>query len=149
MNKQLIIVIGLPGSGKTTMCQKLQTLNGYIIFDDFINNFYDGELLDTIQSGNKVCINDPRLCQHIIFEKYISIFKKYVNHDNIYLILFENNPNQCIKNVLQRNNNKVGIINTIKNNSKMYSTDNYTKWNHQIISPYSDKNHLDAMNYQC
>ena len=136
MDKQLVIVIGLPGSGKTTICQKLISYHGYIIFDDFLNNFYDGKILKKLKSGIKICINDPRLCQYLIFEKYISILEQYVDHENIHLVIFENNPDQCIKNIFQRKDNKKGLKNTIIKYSQMYFINNYTRWNHEIITVY-------------
>ena len=39
MDTKVIIVIGLPGSGKTTYSEKLSDV--YEIHDDFITNFFD------------------------------------------------------------------------------------------------------------
>ena len=44
MSEQLVIIIGLPCCGKTTLCQKYKEKD-YNIFDDFIFNFYNGELI--------------------------------------------------------------------------------------------------------
>ncbi|XWV24461.1 mg971 protein [Tupanvirus deep ocean] len=138
MNAQVVIIIGLPGSGKTTLSQKFID-DGYIIFDDFVNTFYNGDLINKIISGSplrKFCINDPRLCQFDIFNKHITIIEKYVNRSNIYLILYENDPKTCLVNIQNRKDNRKGITNTINNYSKFYYIDNYKTWNHEIIKVY-------------
>ncbi len=133
---QIIIVIGLPGSGKTFFCKNFNHENLYAVFDDFISDFYNGKLLDYITSGQKVIINDPRLCIKSIFIKYISIFESYVNSDQINLILFENNPKQCITNVKIRNDRRNNIIESITEYSKKYLLENYTRLDYKIIKIY-------------
>ncbi|ANB51041.1 hypothetical protein [Powai lake megavirus] len=151
MDKQLIIVIGLPGSGKTSWCKNQQE---YIIFDDFISTFYDGEIISALVNNKKVCINDPRLCIFDIFARHINIMEEYINRNNIYLVLFENNPQQCIINAHNRIENKYNNMNTfnpkqknlekqrlelnITEYAKKYSINNYLKWNHIIINVYSE-----------
>ncbi|AFX93083.1 hypothetical protein CE11_01057 [Megavirus courdo11] len=150
MDQQLIIVIGLPGSGKTSWCKNQC---GYIIFDDFISTFYDGKLISALVDNSNVCINDPRICIFDIFVRHINIIEKYINRNNIYLVLFENNPKQCIINANNRIENKYNSMNTfnpkqkilekqrlefnITEYTKKYSIDNYLKWNHTIINVYS------------
>src|SRR5205085_12093856 len=98
-NHQVLIIIGLPGCGKTTYSQHL---NDYIIFDDFINKFYDGFAIKAIQLGKSICLIDPRLCINNIFCKYIREIEKYIERENIKLVLFENNPDQCLRNIKSR-----------------------------------------------
>nr|WBF70306.1 hypothetical protein [Megavirus caiporensis] len=150
MDKQLIIVIGLPGSGKTSWCKNQHK---YIIFDDFISTFYDGEIISALVNNKKVCINDPRMCIFDIFTRYIKIMEKYIDRNNICLILFGNDPKQCIINTNNRIENKYNNMNTrnseqkilekkhlefnIVEYAKKYSIKNYLKWNHTIIDVYS------------
>jgi GTPase SAR1 family protein len=143
MNKRVIVVIGLPASGKTTFCNNInldnnrkENLEKYIIFDDFIYNFYNGDLVANIIAGKNVCINDPRLCLYDIFNKYISIIETYVDHNNIHLILFENNPTQCSKNINKNISHKKNLLNTIIKYSKKYSINNYAGWEHDVIKVY-------------
>ena len=42
----IIILIGLPCSGKTKFLESLKT---YEIYDDFISTIYDGELFEAIE----------------------------------------------------------------------------------------------------
>lgn len=132
-SSQIIVIIGLPGSGKSSFSENF--CQSHKIFDDFINIFYSGELMDNIKNHNKVCIIDPRLCVFAIFFKYITIIEKYASRKDIQLILFENNPSQCEKNVSVRNDGRI-LNNTIKNYSGNYSIDNYSQWNCYIMPVY-------------
>lgn len=140
MSKQLIIIIGLPGSGKTTLTQKYKN-KGYKIYDDFIDHFINYKLMKSIISGKNICINDPRLCNIKIFNFYIRIFQKYINKENIFLILFKNEPDKCIKNI--KNNNNYNDITKIKKNNSinkltvLYDINNYIDYKNKIISVYS------------
>lgn len=141
INSKVIIVIGLPGSGKTYFCKNFCQSNAYVLIDDFISGFYNGNLLDFIISGQKIIINDPRLCIQSIFSKYVSIIETYVNRNQIHLVLFENQPDQCIINALNRNEKKNNIKQTIMRYSENYHTINYINWNHEIIKVYCDYDH--------
>lgn len=126
---ELIVIIGLCGSGKSSLCYKYNT---HVIFDDFITHFYNGKLIDTIKEGNKVCIADPRLCIYKTFTRYIKQIELYTT--NIELILFENNPTQCLINIGNRNDGRKGIENTIMKYSELYNLANYWDYKHKIIS---------------
>ena len=140
----VIIVIGLPGSGKSKFCENLHNTDNYIIFDDFITYFYNDSVIDQLKTLNdtkhKVCLADPRLCMYDIFTKYIKIILKYVNKSNIQLVLFENNPDMCIFNAERRNDNKRNIVNTIKKYSEKYVLDNYEDYNFLEMPVYSSIN---------
>lgn len=128
---QVIIIIGLPGSGKTTLSN---TFIDYLLFDDFISTFYDGKVIAALKSGNKVCLNDPRLCIYDIFIKYMDIIEKYVDKQNIQLILFENNPTTCLSNVKHRNDGRKGIELCIIQYSELYDHNNYSAYKNAIIT---------------
>jgi GTPase SAR1 family protein len=132
MHYQIIIVIGLPGSGKSSFCRKFSN-DGYLIFDDFISKFFDGSLIETIASGSNVCINDPRLCFFHIFSKYISILEQIVPKNNILLYLFGNDPIQCFANLTKRNDLRKISFNTLLNYSQHYDILNYNKWNYHLL----------------
>lgn len=149
---KVIIVIGLPASGKTNYINSFITANqkkNYTVFDDFITTFYDGEAIKALKGLKEdkdktttpgVILIDPRLCMYDIFERYIKRIIDVVNlndsndSNDILLILFENNPEQCYNNVKRRieedkdsiNNNKnIGLENTIKQYSSRYKIENY------------------------
>jgi tRNA uridine 5-carbamoylmethylation protein Kti12 len=43
---QLVIIIGLPCSGKTTLAADIISSDSIKLFDDLISSFYDGESSD-------------------------------------------------------------------------------------------------------
>lgn len=132
-NYQLIIIIGLPGSGKTTLSNKM---TDHIIFDDFITHFYNGNLIKELQTNKKLCINDPRLCHFDIFNKYITIINKYIDKSNILLLLFQNDITNCINNLKKTYDGKLldSKITSLNNYSKLYDPNNYSQWIHQFLN---------------
>jgi GTPase SAR1 family protein len=128
-----IVIIGLPGSGKTTLLQEYCTQ--YIVYDDCVGSFFTSDLCDNLFAGKSLCIADPRLCNPEIFNKFIG---KYYTPSNTKLILFENDPEQCLQNVIARENNR-NIIhwkNTINRLTTMYSFDTYKEWNSEAIKVF-------------
>lgn len=103
----IIIVIGLPGSGKTTYVNSIYNKNDEYT-DDFISNFFNGVLINRIKEMNKnddIYINDPRLCNKSIFDRYIKIIEE--EKHKIKLVLFKNYGNKSSKflsNVYDINN---------------------------------------------
>ena len=128
----MIIVIGLPGSGKTHLINKFK-MN---IYDDFISNFFNGELIDELLENKDICIADPRLCNKEIFEKYMKCIEEIVNKSDISLILFKNDKEQCLKNI--ENRNKKRVINNIERLSMIYNPydEIYMKYKNEIIDVY-------------
>lgn len=128
---KLIIIIGLPASGKTTYFNEL-LINDYKFFDDFISNFINGELIEEIKKNhNNICISDPRLCNPNIFIKIMKIIEKYIEKSNISLILFENDKNKCLINAKKRINKNVDK--TIEFLSNIYNYDTYKSYDYKIL----------------
>lgn len=121
----LIIIIGLPGSGKTSYIKKNEFFKDFIFHDDFISNFFNGELMRDLKTSDKnICIADPRLCNIQMFNKYIEIFQEVIkDKSQIKLLLFENDKNKCLINAKLRKNKKVDK--TIELLSEIYNLDNY------------------------
>lgn len=124
MSKRVIIVIGLPGSGKTTF---LKYLKSYECFDDFIGTFYDGHVITSLKSGKRVALADPRLCIPKIFLKYIDEIELYVPRDEIVLILFDTPVDTCINNATLRSDGRF-VLSAIFEFSKNYLPETYSKW---------------------
>lgn len=128
---QVIIIIGLPGSGKTYMSQMYAS--EYLIFDDYISDEYNGRVQFAIRSGYKVCLNDPRLCIPDTFDIHINKILKYLDISQLHLIIFENNPEQCLINVTLRNDKRRGIEQSIINYSKLYNIKHYDAYYHTNV----------------
>lgn len=146
---ELIIVIGLPGSGKTKYCNMIikENKNMYdkiINYDDILTN-YQKKFFDDINDKSKklVIVNDPRFCNKENFISFIEETTKYIYDENIKLILFENNIENCINNVKKRNYKIDAYCNSIIEYSKLYNINdnNYTQYYHEIIKviDYSKK----------
>jgi len=129
----LVIIIGLPGSGKTTYFNnnKENLFKNYIYHDDFISNFFNGELMNDIKENKNVCISDPRLCNIEKFNNYLKVFLEFKDKKEIKLILFENNKNKCLENAKHRN--KKNVNKTIELLSNIYNLDNYNSFHFEII----------------
>lgn len=126
---QIIIIIGLPGSGKTTLSQ---TYVGYRIFDDFVSKFADGvTVYKAIKKGN-IILNDPRMCKYDIFCKFV---KRLEGRGTIKLILFENNAEQCIINAASYGKASAEFI---RNMSRTYNLDNYKDYDCEIIKVFNN-----------
>ena len=115
----LVIIIGLPGSGKTYLAQTEFT--NYTIFDDFLSQFYNGQVIQALQQRKNVCLTDPRLCNPITFNRIMGQILQHTTKDNIRLILFENRPDLCAINKPERAKSAYKM-------STHYSIDNYKDW---------------------
>ena len=102
---------------------------------NFIGSFFSGELLDDLLSHKSLCVADPRLCDPKYFNNYIV---KYFPRDDTKLLLFTNDPLQCLQNIILRegNTNISRWQNTINRFSNIYSYDNYCDWNFEIIKVF-------------
>lgn len=127
----MLIIIGLAGSGKTTYFQQ-NLSNKYELFDDFISNFFDGEIIEKI--NEEICLIDPRLCNFELFKEIMMEIEKYINRDKIKLILFENNPEGCLENSRMRQ--KKNVEKMIEIYSRKYDLDNYRDYDCEIIKVY-------------
>ena len=90
----VILVIGLPASGKSHYVQQHLIDDEYEVFDDFISNFYNEQAIQSIKAGKNVWLIDPRLCIPQVFQHYIQIVEQLIqknvnNPQKIRLILFE------------------------------------------------------------
>lgn len=133
LNETIVIIVGLPCSGKTTYANILKDEKKMIIYDDFFREYANCSLINDIKNNINVCMNDPRLCIINNFEFIINDIIKYIDVEKIIVIIYNNNPKQCIENLKLRkhdNNTYKKIENSIKNISTSYNID--------LISSYLD-----------
>jgi hypothetical protein len=128
----LYIIIGLPASGKTTYYHnELNELSHLKFYDDFITTFFDNELIEDLEAGIDLCITDPRLCDINRFRDYMKLFNNYVKKEDIKLIIFKNNPENCLLNAGKRN--KKRVEKTIEMYSKIYNPELYKDDGYTIV----------------
>ncbi|MFZ2072361.1 MAG: AAA family ATPase [Minisyncoccia bacterium] len=119
--QKITIIVGLPGSGKTTYIENNKNnFKNAVICDDYhkssynhSHNFEDSvyyeDLKRTLKSGEDAVLSDIAWCKterREILEKNIkNILEDIKINAEIIFIYFENNPEACKKNVLKRNRN--------------------------------------------
>ena len=132
---KLILIIGLPASGKTTFINqnKNTILKDYQIYDDFINIYNKSDIYGRLVKGEKLCLADPRLCDINTFYNFINEFTNDSNinitMEDIGLILFKNNPMLSQKRLTNDNtrnlDDKNKYLHDINEYTKVYNLNNY------------------------
>lgn len=120
--KSIIIVVGLPGSGKTFFCNQYK--NDYAIFDDCkdLNQFQVAIDL-FLNKKQKLIISNPWFVLKDVQEKIIELLiSKNVDIENdVEWVFFENNPQQCWENVCFRQKQDPNDKREVKNFIKTYT----------------------------
>ena len=114
--RTVIIIVGLSGSGKTHLANQLANSDTVIIDDPKDMAEVNNNLSDN------VIITDPNLC----IEVYRNAAKEFFTSKGykIEWIYFENNKEQCLKNVLYRNDGRK-VDTAIERHSKAYEIPKY------------------------
>src|SRR5437879_1556954 len=109
---KLVIVVGLPGSGKTFHLPRLkQEYNAKYLRDSFKKNAFHGsswitssrhyvDLIGHLRDGHSCIISDIDFCKMEAREEAVEAIRYHVPDVEIRWICFENNPEQCRKNVI-------------------------------------------------
>lgn len=93
MDKSIILIVGLPGSGKTYLANQLSNENR--IFDDITS-------LDELSSNDNFVITDVNFCDKNILSVAIDKLNKLFPYHSVEIIYFENDPDKCRNNVIYR-----------------------------------------------
>jgi ABC-type molybdenum transport system ATPase subunit/photorepair protein PhrA len=97
---RVLMIMGLPGSGKSTLSRSLKDFD---VFDDFVQTFGRSRRVKMcLDSGRRVCLVDPRLCMQSVYDDVVSRLTQIVHIHDIHVITFANNPEQCVRNAHAR-----------------------------------------------
>ncbi len=97
--KQLILIVGLPGSGKTKLARDM-SFYGVTLFDDISVNT-DYEKIDRVKDEDYIVVTDPTA---ILYpkEKVFSKLREWFGERDLAVFAFENDPDSCWKNIQGR-----------------------------------------------
>ena len=100
----LIVIIGLPASGKSYLLNKFaRHFTNPTIFDDYSKHHSTTiELKAAIKRGDDILISDPLFCISQNLDTLLDLFPETYSCD---IRNFENNPEQCLINAKIRNQN--------------------------------------------
>ena len=121
--KKIIIITGLPGSGKTTLSKKYEQ-KGYHLVDDLSISLKNDPtklepFLRSLTQYDKIVLNDCHLCVAQTQEILLKLLSEILPHHDQKWILFDNNKEAATKNMLGRNTHQAQC--SINNLSKLYS----------------------------
>ncbi len=96
---KVICIVGLPGSGKSTLISKIkETRPDLVVFDDILSRDQITELLNTLDKGLSCIVADVYLTVPAVRRTAQTLLHE---HD-IEWIFFENAPDKCRANVKRR-----------------------------------------------
>ncbi len=114
MNGRLVIVAGLPGSGKTTYLEKIKSRKNTAVYDDYRGhllgrpnvpqfNEYFVPVLSGLQEGKEVWVCDIMFCISRYRNEFLMAIVQSFRDVQVDYVFFENNPAVCKQRVKTRN----------------------------------------------
>lgn len=120
---KIIVVIGLPGSGKSFYCKELNLdFHGVIVDDNLVDSNKD-IIINLIKDGRDFIYTDAMLCVPTVFnlfKTFIDSVKDEQGIKEIQYIYFENDPERCLINAASPTRQYKKVENFIRQISKEY-----------------------------
>jgi hypothetical protein len=132
---KLTIIVGIAGSGKTTLCREIARVSGINAFEDATltdNNDHKragfdclGEIVARLLGRNENCVmEEGHLCSPGFRENFISFCNKFLKNVELEWIFYENDLLACINNVyhdwMKKNRKDVGRLRALINQNRVY-----------------------------
>ncbi len=132
--QEVILIIGLPGSGKSTLIEhyKSHPFINYKIYDDWITWTHDDqnkefiadvnykELLETLNQGTSTIISGIEFCNNEFLHKSEYYLKTQFPNLNIKRVYFENDPQKSESNIRYRDKQRGGYWEANKEGEMWY-----------------------------
>jgi cytidylate kinase len=107
---EVLFIIGLPASGKTTLAKQICERTNAVLYDDPLN-------YKAIALHDKIVITDALLCREENVAIATAILQK-IGYSKFDFIYFENDPDTCLVNAQIRNTHQVSV--SIRTHTKHY-----------------------------
>jgi len=132
MNPSVLMVVGLPGCGKTTYLEELRR-GGWSAFDDFKAGAVDDSsmfrksrsfaaLLSSLSGGGRCAVADIDFCRTEARTEAESVLRSMVSGLQMRWHFFENDERACKENIKRRNrNSREAELGKLHEYSRVYS----------------------------
>jgi hypothetical protein len=113
MDKEVVLMAGLPGAGKTTHLSRMLS-DGWLVFDDFKAQAFEDcsrfgssrkflPLIVALRAGLKCVAADIDFCRTESREEAEGLLRAIIPDVRLCWLFFENDPSACEANVRSRN----------------------------------------------
>jgi hypothetical protein len=140
-NAKLIIIVGLPGSGKSTYARHYNVIYDDEELWDLYNSYFTIVAHQALLADKKICFVNAQFCATYSYKKFLAIFPPAIQ-ERVRTICFQNSPQQCLENHQQRllePLHKLRVANDITRMSRTYQPRHDVYKNVTLLDCYTMK----------